>query len=49
MKIFLGIFWAIFLVALVSMLRGNPTAVNAVIGIGFPALILTLVEVLDRT
>jgi hypothetical protein len=38
---FAAICWVIACVALIAMRLGNPTAINAVIGCGIPALALT--------
>lgn len=40
--VFAAILWAIVAIAAVAMARGNPTAINAVIGCSIPAACVTL-------
>ncbi|MFE9738824.1 hypothetical protein [Streptomyces sp. NPDC006477] len=40
-----AVLWAIVAVASLSMLCGNPTAINAVVGVGIPATVLTTVAI----
>lgn len=48
MRMLTGVFAACFVLAVVSMTAGNPTAINGVIGAGFGTLFMGACAFLER-